>query len=195
MSSRLRERIVLITAAFGFVIGSAFLIELLLSLRIGEAFGHTQRGHVAGWLGLAITLLVLVYPIKKRTGPKPGWPKGWFRVHMVAGIFGPIVILVHSGAHFHALVPVLALAAMGLVVISGIVGQGIHYLVLRGLNAQKRELVAQGLSSEEIDTRLHRLAAQEEAFRVWQCLHAPLTITFVALTLLHVGGALFFGGW
>lgn len=193
--TRLSQRTMLVAAALVFVIGGAFLVEVILSLRSGDTFGHTQQGHLLGWAGLLITLLVFVYSVKKRLGDKPGWPKGWFQVHLVAGILGLVVILVHSGAHFHALVPVLALVSLGLVVMSGIVGEGIHYLALRTLNAQRHDLVAQGLSDEEIDTRLHALAAQEEAFRVWQCLHAPLTITFLALTLLHIGGALFFGGY
>jgi len=148
-----------------------------------------------GWLGLGITLLVFVYPIKKRASQNRRWPRGWFRVHMVAGMMGPLVILLHSGAHLHALVPLLALTAMAVVTVSGIVGQGIHYLALRTLNDRRRQLHDQGLSADEIDLRLHGMAAQEKAFRLWQSIHAPMTLMFLVLTALHVVGAIYFGGF
>ncbi len=113
---------------------------------------------------------------------------------MAAGIIGPIIILLHAGAHIHALVPLLATAAMGIVVVSGIVGQGIHYLALRTFNEQRRQLHDQGLGPDEIELRLHKMAAQEEAFRLWQAIHAPMTLMFLALTTLHIVGALYFGG-
>ena len=114
---------------------------------------------------------------------------------MIAGLLGPVLILVHAGAHFHALVQVLALIAMALVTVSGIVGQTLHSLSVRQLNQEWRELHGLGLSEVEIQERLAERAAQEEAFRFWQLVHAPVTIPFVALTLLHIIGAIFFGGW
>jgi len=80
------------------------------------------------------------------------------------------------------------------VVVSGIVGQGVHYLALRTLNDRRRELHEEGLGPDEIDLRLHRMAAQEEAFRLWQSIHAPMTLMFLVLTAMHVIGALYFGG-
>ena len=90
--------------------------------------------------------------------------------------------------------PSLALMGMAVVVVSGIVGQGVHYLALRTLNDRRRQLHDQGLSTDEIETHLHRLAAQEEAFRLWQSIHAPMTLMFLVLTVLHVLGAVYFGG-
>jgi hypothetical protein len=147
-----------------------------------------------GWIGLGVTLLVFVYPIKKRLNQNNRWPRGWFQVHMLAGVIGPLLILLHSGAHVHALVPLIALAAMIVVVVSGIVGQSVHYLALRTLNDRRRELHGEGLGSDEIDLCLHRMAAQEEAFRLWQSIHAPMTLMFLVLTAMHVIGALYFGG-
>lgn len=190
----LTRRILWVAGLVAVAIGGAFAIEVILSVEATQSFGHTQRGHLTGWAGLAIILLVFIYPFKKRYGPKPGWPKGWFQVHIVAGVVGPVIVLVHSGAHFHALVPGLALLAMGLVVLSGVAGESIHYLALRTMHEQRRELAQQGLPPEEIDLRLHDIAAREEAFRVWQYIHAPLNILFVVLSLMHVGGALYFGG-
>ncbi len=189
------RRLVTIVLSITVAVVAAWLAEAFLSIGKPSPFAHTRQGHLMGWMGMGITLLVFVYPIKKRMSRDRRWPRGWFRVHMVAGVMGPLVILLHSGAHFHALVPLLALAAMAVVVISGIVGQGIHYLVLRTLKDSRRQLHDQGLAAEEIELRLHRMAAEEEAFRLWQSIHAPMTLMFLVLTAMHVMGALYFGGF
>lgn len=176
-------------------VAGAFVIEVLLTPRPERPFGHTQPGHITGWLGLGVVLFVFVYSFRKRYGPKPGWPKGWFRVHIVAGILGPVLVLIHAGAHFHALVPVLTLLALAIVVLSGVIGQAIHYLALRTMHERQRELVQQGLSKGEVEEQLYRLASQEETFRVWQYIHAPVTLIFAVLLVWHIGGALYFGGW
>lgn len=187
-------RVVMIVLSIAAAIAVIWAVEAFLSIGRPSPFAHTHQGHLIGWLGLGTTLLVFVYPLKKRLAPNRRWPRDWFRVHLVAGVMGPLLILLHSGAHLHALVPSLALATMGVVAVSGIVGQGVHYLALRTLNDRRRLLHDQGLSPEEVEARLHRMAAQEEVFRLWQSIHAPMTIMFLVLTALHVIGAVYFGG-
>lgn len=189
------RRLLTVLIAVAVAIAAGWLTEAFLSIGKPSPFAHTKQGHLMGWLGLGITLLVFVYPLKKRVSPNRRWPRGWFRVHMVAGVMGPLVILLHSGAHLHALVPLLAVAAMAVVTISGIVGQGVHYLALRTLNDRRRQLHDEGLSAEEIELQVHRMAAQEEAFRLWQSIHSPMTLMFLILTAMHVVGAVYFGGF
>jgi hypothetical protein len=189
------RRLVFILLSVTAVAAAAWLVEAFLSIGKPSPFAHTQQGHVMGWLGLGTILLAFVYPIKKRLTPNRRWPRDWFRVHLVAGVMGPLLILLHSGAHLHALVPSLALAAMAVVAVSGIVGQGVHYLALRTLNDRRRQLHDQGVSADEVEVCLHRMAAQEEAFRLWQSIHAPMTFMFLVLTVLHVMGAVYFGGF
>ena len=85
-------------------------------------------------------------------------------------------------------------AALVVVVVSGIVGQGVHYLAIRTLHDRRQRLHDEGMTDEDIDLNLHRLAAQEEAFRLWQSIHAPLTFLFAVLAVMHIVGALYFGG-
>ncbi len=172
----------------------ALALEFLLSTKPGRPFGHTQIAHIVGWVGLVMISLTFVYPIKRRLHPNTVWPKEWFEIHQFFGIVGPLLILIHSGVHFHALVPVLALIAMLLIVFSGITGQALHYFAFRTLYERRHELSEEGLTKETIDSRIHDLALQEETLRSWRCVHGPVTWTFVVLTLIHVGGALYFGG-
>lgn len=170
-------------------------IEVLLSLLTGWPFGHTQSGHLAGWLGLGVLLTAFVYSIKKRQPPKRGWPAGWFVAHQVAGALSPFIILVHSGPHFHALVPLLAFITMVIAATSGMIGLLVHRKAIRQLNDTRKTLVSQGLSKDEIEDRLFELASEAEMFRFWQTIHVPMAFIFMFLLLVHIGGALFFGGW
>jgi hypothetical protein len=192
--SGVRRRIIALAAVVAVSVVAAWIYEAVLSIGAASPFGHTRSGRVVGWFGLAVILLVFVYPYRKRHAPERHWPRGWFRIHMGAGIIGPLLIFLHSGAHYHALVPVLAMSTMVIVALSGVVGQAVHAYVLRTLHDERRKLQQSGLRDPDIETRLHGMASQEEAFRLWQAIHAPMTVMFVVLTLLHVAGALFFGG-
>lgn len=189
-----QQRVIVVSAVVVAAVVGALVFEAVLSLGEATPFGHTRYGHAVGWVGLAVTLLVFVYPLRKRASPARRWPRGWFRVHMVAGVLGPLLIFLHSGAHYHALVPILAMVSMVVVVLSGIVGQAVHAFSLRTLNERRHQLQHQGLSDSDIDMQLHGMASQEEAFRIWQAIHAPMTLMFLVLTVLHVAGALFFAG-
>lgn len=177
-----------------FTILSALVLEYVLTATPSRPFGHTQTAHLVGWMGLGIIGLTFVYPLKRWWHPNQIWPKRWFHVHMGAGILGPLIIFVHAGVHFHAWVPILALVTMILVVVSGIVGQALHYWMFQLLYERRHQQEFEGLPEEAIEARLHDLALQEKALRWWKCLHGPLIWSFIALTVLHIGGALFYGG-
>ncbi|MBM4133729.1 MAG: hypothetical protein FJ245_08180 [Nitrospira sp.] len=189
------RRTLTVIALVALAIVGALTAEWWLSQSPDRPFGHTQAGHVLGWAGLLLMLLVLAYPFRKRHTPGQRWSKSLFQVHIVGGLVGHLLILLHAGAHLHALIPVLAMLAMGLVVVSGIVGQVLHALAFRTMNEQRRLLLHQGLPEPEVEARLQALAKQEETFRLWQVIHGPLTVTFVALAMLHIGGALYYGGF
>lgn len=188
------RRFFIVAGLVSIAVAGVLLFESLLSIETTLAFGHTRQGHITGWIGLAVILLVFVYPVRRRLAKNRTWPRGWFQVHMVAGVVGPLLIVLHSGVHLHALVPVLAMVAMGIVALSGIIGEAVHYLALRTLNEERRQLVRQGVSPEEAAVRLQDVASREETFRMWQLIHAPMTLMFMVLVVVHVIGALYFRG-
>jgi hypothetical protein len=192
--SLVTQRFITVLFSVAVAIATGFLIEVFLSFNSGSLFGHTQTGHVVGWIGLFVILTVFPYSVKKRSGRKSGWPKNWFMVHQIAGIIGPLLILIHAGPHFHALVPLLTLLAMAIVVISGLIGVVVHRKALTLLNKTRKDLVNQGLAGEDLEDRLYDLASGEETFRIWQIIHVPMVMLFLALVVTHVIGALYFGG-
>ena len=194
MKTSLSTRTAWVLGLMAITIVGILVFEYLLSQGLDRPFGHTRRAHLIGWLGLFLMGMTFVYPVKRRLHPNAVWPKPWFLVHMICGLVGPVLIFLHAGAHFHAWVPILALISMMLVVMSGITGQAIHYLAFKMLYERRHQLADRGMSEEAIDAHLHDLALQEETLRWWKCLHGPLTWLFVTMTIMHVGGVLFFGG-
>jgi len=194
MSPLIRRAMLMALAVFAAVAG-AWSLEQWLSLRPERPFAHTASGHLMGWAGLLMILAVLGYPARKYRLRGRRWSRRWFLIHMVCGTLGPLLILLHSGIHLHALVPMLALGMLGLIVVSGIIGQSLHYLALRSVNRQRQDLLQEGASEDDIDRRLHALASSEAAFRLWQVVHGPATVVFLGLSLLHIAGALYLGGF
>ena len=189
------RRLLIVGGLTLFAVAGVLLFEVILTPITILSFGRTTQGQVTGWIGLAVILLVFGYPIRKRTNQNRRWPHRWLQIHMMAGVVGPLIIILHAGIlHMHAVVPILAMVAMGIVALSGLIGQHVHYLAFRAQYTKRHELMEQGVSPEEVETRLLGVAAREKMFRVWQMIHGPMTLLFMALVALHVIGALYFGG-
>jgi len=116
------------------------------------------------WLGVAggvLMLLLFSYPLRKYVRPLHGLGKvkWWFVVHMVLGIGGPLLILVHSTFQIGSLNAAVAMYSMLIVAGSGVVGRFIYLRVHRGLSGQKTSLQQlqsrAGLDQSEARSRLH----------------------------------------
>jgi hypothetical protein len=84
--------------------------------------------------------LLFLYPLRKYAGwmRRLGNIKGWFWFHLLMGVFGPWLILVHAGFRTGSLNAAVALYSMGIVVASGVVGR---FLYVR-LNSHVEDAVA-----------------------------------------------------
>lgn len=161
------------------------------------------------WLGIAggsMMLLLLMYPLRKRFRILHflGATRHWFRVHMVFGLLGPLLILYHSNFHLGSFNSRVAFYAMLLVAGSGIIGRHFYAGIHRGLYGRKtnlRELQkdlsaaiqkSHGLAKimPRLVTRLDALTAelQDDAVRhtigLRRSLKWTFTHSFVRLSLL-----------
>ena len=99
-------------------------------------------GYWLGILGGSMMLILLVYPLRKRVrvlrflGPT----KDWFRLHMLFGLGGPLLVLYHCNFQVHSINSTVALYSMLLVAGSGIVGRYFYARIHRGLYGQKLSL-------------------------------------------------------
>ena len=113
---------------------------------IGVRMSGLRAGSLAGyWLGVAggiFMLLLFAYPLRKRVRFMARWgaAKWWFAVHMVLGIGGPLLVLVHSTFRVGSLNAAVALYSMLIVGVSGVVGRFLYLQVHMGLTGERRSL-------------------------------------------------------
>ena len=145
------------------------MLYLLLAMLVLGAWRFTRLGYfkagddVGYWLGVAggtMMLLLLSYPLRKyvRFTHRWGKVKWWFLVHMVLGIGGPLLILLHSTFELKSTNATVALFSMLIVAGSGVVGRFLYLRIHRGLHGERgnlRELQAlAGLAEGEMKSRL-----------------------------------------
>ncbi len=124
-------------------------LGLMLALWLGwllrdQTLVNPEDG-VGYWLGIvggSMMLILLIYPMRKRIrvlrilGPT----KDWFRLHMVFGLGGPLLVLYHCNFQVHSFNSSVALYSMLLVAGSGIIGRYFYARIHRGLYGQKLSL-------------------------------------------------------
>jgi len=109
-------------------------------------------GYILGIVGGSLMLILILYPISKRTALlKRLLPmRFWFGMHMLFGIIGPAMILFHSNFHIGSMNSTIALISMLLVAGSGLIGRYIYTKVHHGLYGKRISL--EGLK-QELETK------------------------------------------
>ncbi len=108
--------------------------------------GHlTAESGIGYWLGIAgaVFMLMLVgYPLRKRlkSFQRLGRVANWFRLHMIIGILGPALVVLHTNFKLGSLNSRLALLTMLIVVASGIAGRYIYAKLHKGLYGKQLAL-------------------------------------------------------
>ena len=143
-------------------------LYILLALLIVGAWRFSRMGFyrsgddVGYWLGVAggvMMLLLFSYPLRKyfRFMQRLGKVKWWFIVHMVLGIGGPLLILLHTTFRLGSVNAAVALFSMLIVAGSGIVGRFLYLRIHRGLHGEKSNLAdlqrRVGLAEGEIKSK------------------------------------------
>ncbi|MBL8346540.1 MAG: hypothetical protein JNN03_13945 [Rubrivivax sp.] len=116
---------------------------VMLAWQIGEEGWVRPQERLGYWVGVAgasMMLLLFLYPLRKYAGwmRRLGKVKGWFWFHLLMGVFGPWLILVHAAFRTGSLNATVALYSMAIVVGSGVVGR---FLYVR-LNSHVEDAVA-----------------------------------------------------
>jgi hypothetical protein len=99
-------------------------------------------GYRLGLLGGTMMLLILFYPLVKRSrffgnGTNAAF---WFKWHMMLGVIGPVLIFYHSNFSLGATNSNIALFAMILVGISGIIGRYIYGQIYNGMSGARLDV-------------------------------------------------------
>jgi hypothetical protein len=170
--------------------GAALLIDAVLHL--------TDQVWVGRWLGIPGVALILssfAYSLRKRKLITTGNPVKLLRRHERLTWIGALLVLVHAGIHFNALLAWLALLAMLVNVASGLTGK---YLIGRArtrLESARTRLAEEGLDAAAIEERLYRDSLTYDLVRQWKVVHVPVTLAFAVLAIAHLVATALFWDW
>ena len=133
------------------------------AIAVGRSGRFTAGSDLGYWIGVAggvAMLLLFLYPLRKRWRRLRdlGSTRFWFALHMMLGILGPVLIIIHSTLRFGSLNATVAFGSMALVAASGIMGRFLYSRIHHGLYGRRAtlaELRAQaGLDTEAVRSKL-----------------------------------------
>lgn len=129
-------------------------------------------GHGIGIAGSVLMLMTAtLYSLRKLSATaRWGSTASWLRFHMVTGLVGPYMVLLHTAGRFQGLAGFTMLLT-AVVVASGLTGRYLYTRVPREPGA----------------------ATARRALAVWHLVHLPLTWALFAAAIVHVVAALYYG--
>jgi hypothetical protein len=142
---------------------------------------------VGRYLGIPGTLLIigsLLYSLRKRKVIASGNVKSWLKMHEIGTWLGSWMVLLHAGVHFNAILPWLATLAMGVNVISGMVGKMLLARSREHVQAQREHYQLRGLSRAEVEQAVFWEAVTFDAMAKWRKVHIPIFIAFAVLSII-----------
>ncbi len=177
---------------------ASLLALALAALLIDAVLHHFDQVWVGRWLGIPGVVLILssfAYSLRKRKITTTGNPLSLLHRHERMAWAGLLLVLVHAGIHFNAVLAWLAVAAMLINIASGLTGK---YLLARArtrlVDARSR-LAAEGLDAAAIDERLFRDSLTYDLVKKWRVVHVPITLAFSVLATAHLVATAMFWDW
>lgn len=184
-----KEVLPLLLLFLGLMVATAVIDALL------HAAGLAWIGRYVGIPGTLLILGSLGYSLRKRKHLARGQPRTWLRAHEVMAWTGALLVLVHAGIHFNALLPWLALVAMVVNVLSGMIGKFLLGRSGRHLASKRAHLAQQGLAVSEVESRVFWDEIALDMMRQWRTVHFPIALAFGVLALGHIVSIFLFWGW
>lgn len=175
------------------------LVALGLAALLCDAALHLLDAVWVGrWLGIPGVLLIIAslgYSMRKRKLIRCGQPAKLLRLHEYLAWAGSLLILVHAGIHFNAILGWLAVWAMLINVASGLTGKFLFNRAKKRIEAARQQMREQGLSAEQLAERTYWDTLTFDAIADWRAVHFPITLAFAVLALAHIVAVFLFWGW
>jgi UPF0716 family protein affecting phage T7 exclusion len=169
-----------------------------LALLCDAALHWLNAVWIGRWLGIPGTLLILAslgYSLRKRKLIRSGRPATLLRMHEYMAWAGSLLVLVHAGIHFNAILGWLAVWAMLINVASGLTGKYLLGRARRRLDAAQQKMREQGLSAAQLAERTYWDSLTFDTVKQWRSVHFPITLAFAVLALAHIVAISIFWGW
>lgn len=152
----------------------------------------TWVGLYMGYLGTFTILISFIYSLRKRKIITSGSPKTLLALHEYLAWAGSIMILVHAGIHFNALLPWLAIMMLLVSVATGLIGKFLLQRSVGSLKERKQELAGKGMSNEDIDKQLFFDSVTVDLMKKWRAVHLPITLMLGLLAAMHILSVIMF---
>ena len=152
-------------------------------------------GRYLGIPGIVLIIISLTYSLRKRKVITVGNPKSLLTFHEFTAWLGSLLVLIHAGIHFNAILPWLATVAMSVNVVSGLVGKLLLGQSRLHVQGEREDLQLRGFSMLEVEQALFWDAVTLDAMAKWRKVHIPIFIVFVLLALGHLISIFLFWGW
>ncbi|UNK78041.1 hypothetical protein MNQ96_10620 [Sphingopyxis granuli] len=152
-------------------------------------------GRYLGIPGVILILLSFGHSLRKRGLIKSDNPIRLLRLHEWLAWIGSTLVLVHAGIHFNAVLAWLAVAAMGVNIISGLTGKYLMSRSQRWMKQAKADLREAGFAEPEIEQRLFWDSLAAGLVRKWRTIHLPIALAFAVLATAHILSTFLFWGW
>lgn len=182
------------------VIPFLFWYALLIVAAIGvdgllHRVGLYWIGRYLGIVGSVLILSSFAYSLRKRKIIQHGSPKNLLELHEYMSWAGALMILIHAGVHFNAVLPWAAVAMMLVAVASGLTGKYLLKNARERLRTREAGLREAGMTGEEVADRLFLDSTTVDVMKKWRAVHLPITTVFGTLAVLHVASILIFWRW
>jgi hypothetical protein len=179
-----------------------FLLSLVvlvaLSLLIDALLHIYNAVWIGRYLGIPGTLLIagsFWYSLRKRKLVRAGNPALLLKLHERMAWLGSLLILVHAGIHFNAILGWLAVWAMLINVISGLTGKFLLERSRRRMATAREQMRERGLTDEKLEEQLYWDSMTFDAVKKWRVIHIPITLGFAVLAIGHIVAIFLFWGW
>ena len=153
---------------------------------------------IGRYLGIPGTLLIIFsfgFSLRKRKLISVGKPVSLLRWHERMAWASSLLVLVHAGIHFNAILGWLAVWAMLISVGSGLTGKFLLQRSRRRLDAARSRMQLRGIVSEDLEERLYWDSLTFDAVKQWRAVHYPITLAFAVLAAAHIVSIFLFWGW
>lgn len=177
---------------------ASFALLAVLALALDGLLHLLDLLWIGRWLGIPGTLLIIgstAYSLRKHKLIHSGNPARLLRWHELLAWLGSLLVLVHAGVHFNAILGWLAVWAMLINVGSGLTGKFLLERSRQRLAEARQRMRTRGQPEAELENQLYWDSMTFDAVKQWRVVHFPITLAFAVLATAHIVAIFLFWGW
>jgi hypothetical protein len=176
----------------------SYLLLIIAAISLDYLLHVAHLVWVGRYLGISGAFFLALssgYSARKKKVFKNGGLKIFLKLHCNAGWIGTLMIIVHSGIHFNAILPWTATFLMMVVTASGHVGQYLLKKVKEEVKINMKQLGINATLDEEMEQQHYWDSLTIKTLEQWRMVHKPMVALLLALTVTHIFSILFFWNW